>query len=363
MKKKLLSIFLIVGLLFSMVACGQKDEPIVSNTTPPIEEPEPSIEPSPEENLHIGQVQSKVNGQWISEELGEQRPLAIMMGNTNTAAPQSGISKASVVYEIPVEGGITRLMSIIEDYQSLDKIGSARSCRYYFVHYAMEYDALYAHFGQSKYAKKTLAEKGVDNINGLEYKSGRVYYRTKDRKAPHNAYADGKKVYEYASSTANYRTTYQDSQPNHFQFASEEKPNTLTNGSDANYVRPGYPIDDPWYEYHPDDGLYYRFQYNDKHMDKETKEQLTCKNIIIQFVSISYFDDKYSLIIDTTEGGNGFYITEGKSIPITWEKSSKFDITHYYDENGYEIMLNPGVTWVLLANKTKQSNVIIAKEK
>lgn len=361
MRKKILGLILAIVALYAFVGCGAKKEAAKVKEEPKIEAM-PSAEPSPSIDPHEGMVKSKVNGQWIDKKLAKYRPLAIMMGNTSQAAPQSGISKASVVYEIPVEGGITRLMSIIEDYKHLKKIGTARSCRYYFVHYAMEYNALYSHFGQSKYAKKTLADNGVDNINGLEYVSGKAYYRTKDRKAPHNAYADGKKIYQFCKDVG-YPLKYKKNYDGHFIFSSEENPEKLENGEDAYYIRPGYRIDDPWYEYHEEEGLYYRYQYKKPHIDKETKKQLTCKNIIIQYVRISYFDDNYSLIIDTTRGGEGVYITEGKAIPISWKKKSDYAITHYYDENGNEIKVNPGVTWVLLVDKNKKKNVIISREK
>lgn len=359
MKNKCLTALLCICIMVGLVGCGFKKEQEAVTETEELITPQTS---NPVTDEHEGMVQSKVNGLYIDEKLATYRPLAIMMGNTKEAAPQSGIGSASVVYEIPVEGGITRLMAIIEDYKHLKKIGSARSCRYYFVHYAMEYNALYSHFGQSKYAKKTLADKGVDNINGLEYKSGLAYYRTKDRKAPHNAYADGKKIYEFCKE-AGYPLKYDENYKGHFLFAEESAEEQLADGIDASYVRPGYRIDDPWYVYNEEEKLYYRYQYKKEHIDKETKEQLQCKNIIIQYVSISYFEDNYSLIIDTTEGGEGLYITNGKAIPITWDKASEYSTTHYYDKNNDEIKLNPGTTWILLVDKNKKNDVEVLKEK
>ena len=309
-------------------------------------------------NLHDGQVKSKLTGLYIDEKLAEYRPLAIMMGNTSEASPQSGIGSAGVIYEIPVEGGITRLMSIIEDYRSLERIGSVRSCRFYFVHYAMEYDALYVHFGQSKYALSVLGDSHVNNINGLEGSTNRVFYRTTDRKAPHNAFADGQKLYEYVEKKG-YPVTYSEDYQGHFQFAEEDRLNELSDGESAIYVRPGYAIDDPWFEYHEEDGLYYRFQYGKEHVDNETGQQLSCKNIILQYVPISLLDDGNSLNVNTTAGGKGVFVTNGKAVPITWEKDSTFAVTHYYDESGEEIRLNPGVTWVLLIDRNKEGKVEI----
>lgn len=101
--------------------------------------------------------------------------------------PQSGIANAGVVYEAPVEGDITRLMGIFEDYKDLERIGSVRSCRDYYIFYANEFDAIYAHYGQSAFALPYFEQHLIDNLNGV--KLGKIcYFRSTDRKAPHNAY-------------------------------------------------------------------------------------------------------------------------------------------------------------------------------
>lgn len=91
-----------------------------------------------------------------------------MMGNNSVGAPQSGIGHAGVVYEAPVEGNITRLMGILEDYDELERIGSVRSCRDYYLFYANEFNAIYAHYGQAAYALPYLEQHVIDNLNGIQ---------------------------------------------------------------------------------------------------------------------------------------------------------------------------------------------------
>ncbi len=363
-KSKLL--ILVCLMAFVLMACSgaENDDDILSPSQIGYEDSKEDYEEEPEEeeepdNTHDGMVRSGITGLYIDENLAKLRPLAIMMGNTKSAAPQSGISEASVVYEIPVEGGITRLMSIIEDYKSLKKIGSCRSCRYYFCHYACEYDALYAHVGQSKYAKDTLAKSEVLNINGLKGECDSIFFRTKDRKAPHNCYAIGEEIYKYAEKKKGYGVTYPEGHAGHFLFVGDDEFNDLNDGESAIYVEPGYSVDAPYFEYNSDDELYYRFQYKGKHVDLENNEQISCTNIIMQFVSISYFDDNESLKIGTVGTGEGVFITRGKKINITWKKDSEFAITHYYDSEGNEIKLNPGKTWVLLINKKNKDKITV----
>lgn len=360
MNKKIAVLMLLI-LCTSMffLSCGKKDTNQEVDT-PKVEETEPETEPETEEvDNHEGQVRSYLTGQWISEKLAQNRPLAIMMGNTSEASPQSGIGSAGVVYEVPVEGSITRLMPIIQNYTSLEKIGSVRSCRFYFVYYALEFDAVYAHFGQSKYAKSLLAQDNVNNINGLSGIGNQVYFRSSDAKAPHNAFANGKEVRKAAKSL-NYRIKHESDYQGHYLFADEESPTLNENGETAVYVAPGYRIDQPWFEYNEKDGLYYRFQYGKAHTDALTGKQLTCKNIILQYSKIGYMDDNLSLNIDTQSGGEGMYVTNGKAISITWSKESTYGVTHYYDSQNQEIKLNPGKTWVLIIDKDHLDKVKIS---
>ena len=84
-------------------------------------------------------VKSYLTGEDVSVGIGHRRPIAVMLGNDTNGAPQSGTENAGVIYEAPVEGSITRLMAIIEDYDNIPRIGSVRSCRDYFLFYANDF--------------------------------------------------------------------------------------------------------------------------------------------------------------------------------------------------------------------------------
>ena len=115
-----------------------------------------------------GMARSYLTGEWIDETIANQRPLAVMLGNTKIATPQYGITDADVIYEAAVEGQETRLMAIFQDYANLEKVMSIRSCRHYYVHWALEFDAIYAHYGQAKYAVEILSQDYVNNLSGLD---------------------------------------------------------------------------------------------------------------------------------------------------------------------------------------------------
>ena len=142
---------------------------------------------------------------------GTDRPIAVMIDNHKDAMPHSGLNDAYLVYEIIVEGGESRLMALFKGVD-VDKIGPVRSSRHYFLDYALENDAIYAHFGWSPQAQSDISKLGVNNINGIYYDSAKertdsaLFWRTKEKYAPHNAMTNTSKLLQIANKLG-YRTT------------------------------------------------------------------------------------------------------------------------------------------------------------
>ncbi|WP_455718164.1 DUF3048 domain-containing protein, partial [Anaerosporobacter sp.] len=227
---------------------------------------EPEEEPVKEEN-HDGMVISKLTGEWVPEEVGTKRPYAVMFNNHSIASPQSGTSEASILYEAIVEGGITRLMGIFEQF-STDRIGSVRSARHYFVSFADEYDAIFVHYGQTKYATSKIEQLGVDNLSGLSGIGTTVFYRDNSIKAPHNAFASYEGI-KKGTEKLNYRTDYREDSENHFTFYTEDT--DLKSDTNANKVTLNFSnFTSPYLVYNSDDKLYYRYQFGEKHIDYNT---------------------------------------------------------------------------------------------
>ena len=221
-----------------------------------------------------GKIRSYLTGEMVDAAIGNRRPIAIMMSNDKASLPQYGINRADIVYEAPVEGGMNRYMAIIEDYNDLDRIGSVRSCRTYYTYFAREFDAIYAHYGQSTFAKPYLAN--VDNINGLDGIGTVAYYRTKDRKSPHNAYSSGERLNK-AIAQLGYSESYSADYKGHYRFAKTGHEVTLDGAPsvmEAARVYPGYVMNKPWFEYNESDGLYYRYQYGAAHKGNEGRLHL-----------------------------------------------------------------------------------------
>lgn len=364
MGKRNVVMIVLAALLILLAGCGKKAEEAVATESSPvtvvikteefeIKETESQIEPEteetedeeePEERIEIdGKIRSYLTGEMVDVKKANRRPLAVMMSNDKGALPQYGINRAGVVYEAPVEGGMNRYMAIMEDYDDLDRIGSVRSCRTYYTFFAREFDAIYAHFGQSTFARPYL--DNVDNINGIEGVGSGAFYRSSDRKAPHNAYTSFEKL-QVAMEKLGYSQEYSSDYRGHYHFARDGKEVNLDNSLDAYRVIPGYVLNEPYFLYSEEDGLYHRYQYGDVHNGSEGP--VAVKNLIIQYCSTGHYATTEYLNIDVHTSQYGYYITNGRAIPLSWEKDGQFGVTHYYNVDNEEITLNQGKTWVCI---------------
>ncbi|MCI9616939.1 MAG: DUF3048 domain-containing protein [Eubacterium sp.] len=310
---------------------------------------------------NAGKVKSRLTGEYTKPSIANKRPVALMYNNIINAIPHSGLYNADVCYEAPVEGAITRIMGIFEDYEKVKKMGSVRSCRIYYCSFANEWDAVYSHFGQSKYALEYLKSGKIDTVSSLT--GERYFFRTSDRVAPHNCFTSGANL-KKAIKDLKYRADYKKDYKGHFEFAEADNKINLETGKTANRVDLGYMINKPYFVFNQKDGQYYRFQYGSKHIDDQNNKQLHCSNIIIQFVNATLYPDNKSLDMTLSGNGKGWFITNGKAEKITWQKSEqRSGQTKYLNENGEEIKLNTGKTWICMVQNEYADNVKISKKK
>ncbi len=318
------------------------------------QETEPETEPEPVAEYYLpeerteedGKIRSYLTGQLVDAAVGNRRPVAVMMSNDKAARPQYGINRAGVVYEAPVEGGMNRFMAILEQYDDLERIGSVRSCRTYYIYFAREFDAIYAHYGQSTFAKPYLSY--IDHVNGLEAAGGTAYYRSKDKKSPHNAYTSGGRL-NTTIAKLGYQTAYEEGYQGHYRFARDGREMTLEDRPgvmEAARIEPGYGLNQAYFLYDPSDGLYHRYQYGAVHEGSEGP--VTAKNVIFQYCASGHYGKTEYLAFDVQTSDCGYVMTNGRAIPISWEKDGEWGVTHYYDLNHNEVVLNQGQTWVCI---------------
>ena len=268
-----------------------------------------------------------------------KRPIAIMIDNNVGNNAHVGLQDAYLTYEIIVEGGLTRIMALYKDVDT-SVIGPVRSSRHYFLDYALESDAIYAHYGWSTYAKNDISSLGVNNINGL-YDDG--YYRNYNIAAPHNVFTSISDLTSVASKKG-YRVTSENYEllnytPDIIDLSSYE--GVLT----ANNVSVTYSYNVRSYTYDAVNKYYLRYMNNSPHTDRDSKEQYHYKNIIIMKVSNKTLDSYGRQDLDTVGTFEGYYLTNGYAIPIIGVKETRNGKTHYYYKNE-EIEVSDGNTMI-----------------
>lgn len=363
-------LFLLMALSSAMlIGCGNKNTPQedvqvetteIEQTQEKVEEKEEVVEePKEEEVLEAGMKRSSLTNEIVKEEVANTRPIAIMLPTDKAAQPQYGIGSAGVLYECMEEGNMSRQMAIIEDWKNMGQLGNVRSCRDYYVYWALEWDSILVHFGGPYYLADIATRDDVDNITGCAVNSttaapgAGAFYRTSDKQAPHNAYTSGENLVSYCESLG-YSLTHREDyfHPEHFTFAKESEPNTLENAKgviDAKNIdlAPAFPYTVSSLEYNESEGVYYKSLYGSAQKDGATGEQLKFENVIVQFTYYESRDAKGYLAFqchDTTR--DGYYFTNGKAIHVTWSKTSDYGPTKYYDDDGNEVVFNTGKTYI-----------------
>ena len=274
---------------------------------------------------------------------GNTRPIAFMIDNNINAMPQAGLQQADLIYEMIVEGGETRLMIVMKD-KDVSKVGPLRSSRHNFLDYALENDAIYVHYGWSPQAESDISSLGVNNINGITEASS-AFPRQKDKSAPHNVATTIESIKSIAERKK-YRTTSAATSVLHYVTDEVE----LADGQAANKVTIPYSeSNEVEYIYNAETARYQRYSRGVEEKDWATKELTTTKNIIITFARNTTLNDgenKGRQTLYNVGTLKGYYITNGKAIEITCEKSSRSVKTVYKDLNGKEIDVNDGNTFV-----------------
>lgn len=361
--KRILVLMLVVSLVGTLFAgCKKKEEapkapkPIVQVPDEPvIEEPaEPVPTPIPEnENLLTG------IGDLTEDAIGK-RPVAVMVNNVADALPQYGISQADVIFEIPVEGNLTRMMALYGDYTQVPKICPIRSCRYYYPALALGFDAYYVHWGCDQTILNYLYSLDIDRFDGMANRYG-MFGRDQSRRnqgyaLEHTGYFDGTK-FAKAMKKNDVRTDLKKKKKETaFSFCGMDELVTPT-GKSCSKVHIDFGPCTSTLKYNEEQNVYIKYMNGNPHKDAKTKKKLKFTNVLILETTIYTRDQKGHKYVDW-EGGKkavGYYISNGKKQKITWSKKSEGSYLKFYDKNGDELVINRGKTYLAFVSPGMES--------
>jgi len=329
-----------------------------------------------------------INGEKFTKEeeaiWKDRRPLTIMVENHVDSRPPSGLSKADVVYEAVAEGGITRFLSVFYCRAAAEdvRVGPVRSARIYFIDWASEYGKfpLYVHVGGANnicsncpggvkpagtVAKEVRALEKLIEIS-WRYKDGnaldgganagipemwRDYERIPNAATEHTYMGSTDKLAEVGKTRGfgykdkNGSPWISDFTPWKFiEGAPESSPAASVVSFKFWNNKPDYDVE---WKYDKTNNQYLRFNGGKAHIDMDNKQQLSAKNVVIQFVKEVGPVDKEGHMFYTTIGkGKVIVFQNGKAIEGTWEKTARTSRTIFKDAKGKEISFVSGVIWI-----------------
>ena len=393
---RLLAFFLIAVLVFPIFGCdyvpsflpeisspettGEDAEPVestvefIDETTTPDETVPPSVTEetvaeettTPPETNEFGEIITYIDpltGLHVIEDVTKVRPISLVYDNISIAAPQSGISKMDILIEMMVEGGISRLVGITNDYLdkngngTLDIYGPIRSTRPYMISLSQAFNTLMVGAGGSPQAYDKIASLGVNYIDGVNDRYAlQGFYRDVERYKndgyEHSLMITGKgieKLAEFNSYTlsGNVRSA--------FNFIDEDKTMYLSGGAAKHVILKYSLYQQVQLVYSATSGTYYRYQHGDvPHLDAENGEQLNFRNVLILFADTKNIegDTEGRLNIAVTGRGEGYYVSDGRYVPIQWSRAGDTSELVIMGMGGEKLTINRGKTFISVVNSS-----------
>ncbi|OGH85001.1 MAG: hypothetical protein A2493_02740 [Candidatus Magasanikbacteria bacterium RIFOXYC12_FULL_33_11] len=277
--------------------------------------------------------------------------VAVMIENHVDARPQSGLAKASVVYEAPVEANYSRFMAIFPKDVDISKVGPVRSARPYYLDWLREYgkDILYMHVGGSPDALSIIS-KDIRIFDFNEFSKGPYFWRSTDRYAPHNVYTSS----ENWQKAWNKFGTKENTDFKSWNFRNID--NCVDTGEECiteisiDFLPPSYST--TW-KYNTSTRKYARYQIEGRHLD-QNGTAIEADTIIIQKVHSEVLDNVGRLKIDTIGSGEAIIFQNGHKEEGEWRKDSVTGRTEWFNfdgPDGQPMELKPGKIWVEVVNE------------
>lgn len=354
MGKRLMSLLLAVGMICTLVAgCGDqegKKEDSEANSVP-VEELKPPIV-VPEEPTGPDGI-NPLTGLPMDSEYENNRPVAVMLNNLKAAQPQLGTSLADIIYEVPAEGGITRMVGIYQSLENVQNLGSIRSTRPYYLEIALGHDAILVHAGGSPDAYKDIPAWGVDNMDGVRGGSdAKIFWRDTQRKKhagyEHSLLTSGEEILNYLKS-GRYLTEHPEGYTYIQNFAENGTP---ANGIPAKHIIVNFSKykSNGTFDFDISTGKYLASQYGSPYIDGNTGVQLGFTNVLVLNTSISTVkgDSEGRQAVRLTGEGDGTYFCGGKAAPIRWSKKDRNSQFVYVNEDGSPLTLGVGTSYICI---------------
>lgn len=294
------------------------------------------------------------------------KPVAIMINNIETAwGVQTSLSKADIIYETYVEGGITRCMAVFKDIRKIgdDKIGSLRSGRYSYVDLALGTGAQFVHAGlDEKYCGPYMTELGIKSVDLNTYANSENRYggsecafrHSNGLSLEHTLYTTGNKLFKFLNDNVDIKL----SKPQEYWMNFTDTAYTPAGGTCSELSVPFSGSYTAAFKYNESTKKYDKYRYGAVQQDYETQNNVSVNNVLVLYSTVTTFSDNKHVKTDLTSG-SGYYISNGGYQKINWAKGSAKESIKITDESGKVIDYNVGSTYVCFTNRDNQSATVI----
>ena len=270
-------------------------------------------------------------------------PIAVMIDDNVIARPQSGFNAASIVYQAPADGGEDRYMLVFHELDAPD-IGPVRSGRPYFVYWAAEYRAGFAHFGGDEKTRfkviPAATGKIMYDLDALAGAGG-AFHRISSRDKPHNAYTSTADLWRTAGRRGAPATIPAGLATRPFKDDAPVAERPAKGSISVPYNRGA-----AGYTYDPATNSYLRSVAGKAHKDAADGARVVARNVVVLFMRLSIDPESepgYKRpVLDQIGDGTAWVFRDGKIIKGTWRKKDQGSVTRFYDKAGNEVSLNRG---------------------
>ena len=354
----ILPICLLAAILVMVVVLalhGKKQEKVIPSSIPVVvpETTEPETEPLPE--WYTGNKNPLTGIMDLPDEAVGKKPVAVMINNVIDAMPQYGIEDADIMFEIPVESDLTRMMAIYPDYKALKDICSVRSCRYYFPAMAAGFDALYIHWGLDLTIADYLYSLDIPKYDlNAEFYQGNLAGRDQDRLdkgylLEHTSVFHGKKLPKFLKQDGVKMKINKKRSGDAFKFTDSEEPINPSKKS-CTKVEINFGGQSTQFKYDPETKTYKKKNCGKKQIDEKTGNQLAFTNLFVLETDIWVREDGYHKGVDWNGGkkAKGYYISNGYIREIRWSKKDEYSKLKILTKAGNEVPVNKGKSYIAL---------------
>lgn len=370
MKTRLLTTFL-VTLLF-VGACGG-DEAGETTTIPTTMPPLPATTTTTSSTTTVPQHQHvwPLTGLPAESDPADAPVLVAKIDNTSNSRPQLGLGEADMVIEVPVEGGIPRLLAFFQS-SIPDEIGPIRSTREVDPKLLAPFSSLFASSGGQNFVLSDVRAVATDI--GFHVLGSEAYYRDPGRPSLYDVILRTADVPQLAisatGSDSDSDSAYADKEDPEITEASDAAGSTRAEldewlvfgdppaGEQALTINVSQSsLNQVEYRYSAADGGYLRFHRDVAHETEQAgtpaTQQVVANNVVIIYVpvlSTGRTDSSGSPVPDYNVTGSGDTVVfrDGVGVSGTWERGSEDQFFRFFELDGDEIALAPGTTWIEL---------------